>query len=183
MKTDLKTLYKIFGLVENHSLVLNVSKEQFITLLAPHVGHDGNSSMDIFATKTDYKGVVGQSGFYLRRRRGLWKHNRHFTKVIGTFREENNQLILDLEFKNFPPPVWGFLFLIFFFGLGSVIIFLSALLSFNFDTISRAFFNVFYMVVLTVILGMIVRSFSTKTIQTMKFELENNFNAYLTRKV
>ncbi len=170
-----KKFYMLLGILECHEIRTTISKEQFIELLRPHVGKDGASSMDIFSSdSTDYKGEVGHSGFYLRRKRGLFTNTRHFCKAIGSFREEQEGLIIEIEFRNFPPPVYFYLGLGLVFGLFALIVFLMSVLSFNYDAIVTSFINIINVLVFFGLFGIVVRIVSSKTILKMKYELENN---------
>ena len=179
MNDTLKKTYQFLGVSQKHEITLNISKDKFVEILKPYVGKDTSSSMDIFSSgDTNYKGIVGQSGFYLRRKRGFTTYSRHFCKAAGSFREENNQLIITIEFNNFPPPVIIFhgLFLIFFSW--AIIQIIIGIFSFSANNLQIGLNGIFSTSVFFAIISAIVRIYSLRTIQTMKYELENNFHNY-----
>ena len=179
----MKKLYLLLGLVENHQIRLDVSKEKFVPVLKTKVGSDGSSSMDIFSgSNLEYRGAVGPTGFYLRRTRGFMTNTRHFCKAFGTFREENNQLVIDVEFRNFPTPVY-FYFVISAFFLGSAVIsILGSIFTLNFENLGNWIFNLFSVGLVVAVVGFVIRSFSHQTIEKMKIEMENNFREYTMKK-
>lgn len=180
----MKKLYLLLGLIENHQIRLDISLEKFVPILKTKVGNDSPSSLDIFSgSKCDYRGTVGLSGFYLRRTRGFMTNTRHFCKAFGTFREENNQLVIDLEFRNFPTPVYFYLVLSAFFLFSTVFTILSSLFTLNFEALGNWFFNLFAVGFFVAAIGYTIRSFSHRTIEQMKLEMENNFQEYRMQKV
>jgi hypothetical protein len=180
----MKKLYLLLGLVENHQMQLAISKERFVSLLKIKVGSDQSSSFDVFSGgHYDYRGEVGLSGFYLRRLRGFMSNSRHFCKAFGTFREENNQLIIEVEFRNFPTPVYFYFILSAFFLLSILLTILGSLFTFHFENLRPWIFNFFSVSILVTIVGFVIRNFSHQTIEKMKIEMENNFQEYLTQKI
>lgn len=180
----MKKLYLLLGLIEHHEIRLNITREIFISVLKTKVGSDSASSLDIFSgSKYEYRGAVGPSGFYLRRTRGFMTNNRHHCKAFGTFREENNPLLIDLEFRNFPPPVYFYLVLVPFFLFFTVVNIVAAIFTLNTTNLGSWTYNLFTGGFFALAIGYVIRSFSHNTIRKMKFEMENNFQEYLTKKV
>jgi len=180
----MKKLFLLLGLIEYRSLQLDLSREEFIRVLSPHVGADTMSGLDIFSSgKTDYKGAVGYNGFYLRRKRGWVNNSRHYCKVIGIFQESSSGLVVNLEFRYFPPPVYFFLIMIFLFGAFSILLFFIGLFTFNGKSITNAVLNMGAVFGLGAIVGFITRSFSANAIQKMYYELDANIFRYRKAKL
>jgi hypothetical protein len=180
----MRKIYRFLGLVGDHQLVMNISKDAFIAQLKPHVGNDINSTLDIFSSsEIHYKGTVGYSGFYLRRKRGLFTKNRHYCKVTGTFREESDQLVIDMEINNIMnPPIIIFYSMFALFNLFALSSIFIGIISFDYARTINAIFMLFSSLTFSAIVAGIIYLFSTKTIQQMKYELENSFYSYLKNK-
>jgi hypothetical protein len=173
---NMKKVYRFLGLVGDHQMTMDVSKDIFIDRLKAHVGR----AMDIFSSgRTDYKGVVGQSRFYLRRERGLLTKTRHYCKAIGQFREEKNQLLIEIKIN--APIV--FFYSIFIIGiLFALFGILMGILTLNLDKVTNGFSFLFSITLFSALMATIVYFVSTKSIQKMKYELENNFYSYIKSK-
>ena len=179
----MKKVYRFLGLIENHQMVLDVSKNSFIELLRSHVGTDTNSSMDIFSSgNIDFKGSVGYGGFYLRKRRGFFDKSRPYCKAIGTFREENDKLIIDIEFNNISPPIIFVYAFFLLFDLISIFGIITNALSLNFTEAIHSLSNLVSVVVFSAIVAGITYFVSKRTIEKMKYLMESNFYNYLTKK-
>ncbi len=176
----MEKVYRILGLVGDHRMKMDVSREIFIERLKAHVGVDTDSSLDIFSSsRIDYKGAVGQSGFYLRRRRGFFSNNRHYCKAIGTFGEEGNQLVIDIEINNITAPIIIAYSIFILANLFQVYGILSGILSLDYSRVVHSIAGLFSMLLFSAAMAGIISFFSTKTIQKMKYELENNFYTYI----
>jgi hypothetical protein len=176
----MKNIYKYLGLIGDHQMKMDVSREIFIERLKAHVGVDTGSSLDIFASShIDYKGAVGQSGFYLRRRRGFFSNNRHYCKAIGSFEEEGNQLVIDIEINNITAPIILVYSIVILADLFQVFGIFSGVLTLDYSRVVHSISGLFSMLLFSAIVAGIISFFSTKAIQKMKYELENNFYSYL----
>lgn len=181
--TIMKKIYRLLGLMANHRFALPVQRERFVTLLQPHVADDVGSGMDIFSlSNAEYKGFVGPHEFYLRKKRGFAKRQGYYWKAFGKFLEENGQLTVEVEMRNFPPPVYFYFIVMSFFALGTLGGILMTVARLDGAALGTAFSNLLLVALLTAILGLIIRTTSLQTIEKMRIELQSNFHQYAMEK-
>lgn len=101
-------------LIKKTQIKLNVDKSEFVKNFKQHVD-EGNigafsSAFEMFSSsKNRYKGNITQNSFEIRRRREFFDKTSYLARVTGTFRQQNDHVIVDAKvngFSNFLIPFY-----------------------------------------------------------------------------
>jgi hypothetical protein len=121
-----KTLKKLH-LIDQLNTELKISKEDFVNLLMLNIDEGSLSAFtglfEIFSSsKNEFKGQVSTNGFKLRKKRKLFQVNMILAVAEGTFKQEDEKLIINAEINGFSGHMkFFYAFLLFFYLIFTVV--------------------------------------------------------------
>lgn len=130
-------------LIKHKQIKLPIEKAEFSKVLRQKVdeGEIGMFSgmFEAFSSsKNKYKGTISNNKFEIRKRHVLFQQNQFFARVKGTFRQQNDHLVVDLTINGFSKMMIPF----YLFAIVFYIIFISTI-GFNSGT-----FDVFFLFII-----------------------------------
>lgn len=101
-------------LIKNTQIKLDVDKSEFIRNFKQHIDEGSigafSSAFEVFSSsKNRYKGNITQNTFEIRRRRELFDRTSYLARVTGTFRQQNDHVVVNAKvngFSNFLIPFY-----------------------------------------------------------------------------
>ncbi|WP_298425822.1 hypothetical protein [uncultured Kordia sp.] len=110
----MKNFLENIQLIKHTQIKLPVNKSEFIRSFKQHVdeGHIGafSSMFEAFSSsKNRYKGNITQNTFEIRRRREFFDRTSYLAHATGSFRQQNDHIVIDTEingFSNFLIPFY-----------------------------------------------------------------------------
>ncbi|MEM8584815.1 MAG: hypothetical protein AAGF87_11125 [Bacteroidota bacterium] len=101
-RARLRPTFEKLGLIDYMTMTLEVDKLDFIKKLRKQVDE---SSLGVFSdvgdafssSKNEFKGEVDHEGFQIKRKRKFFDTNFNFAVAKGQFRQEREQLAIDIE--------------------------------------------------------------------------------------
>ena len=119
----MKEFLKKIKLIEYLTTDVDIQKTEFVSKFRQHVD-EGSTGMffdtfDVFSSsKNEYKGQVGYEGFKIKRRRKFFDMNMNLAIANGTYRQNNEKLIIETEINGFSGMMIPFyLFVIIFYSI------------------------------------------------------------------
>ncbi|WP_046757250.1 hypothetical protein [Kordia jejudonensis] len=117
-------------LIKHTQITLNIDKSEFISHFKANVDEGSigafSSMFEAFSSsKNRYKGNISQNSFKIRRRREFFDRTSYLARVTGTFRQQNDQVVIDAKvngFSNFLIPLYIFITLFYILFIPMAII-------------------------------------------------------------
>ncbi|WP_430413145.1 hypothetical protein [Kordia sp.] len=102
----MKEFLEKIQLIRQKQIKLAVDKSVFIRNFKENIDEGSigtfSSAFEAFSSsKNRYKGNITQNTFELRRRRELFDRTSYLARVKGTFRQQNDQVVIDTEINGF----------------------------------------------------------------------------------
>ncbi len=178
----MKEFLKKIKLIEHLTTDIEIQKNEFVSKLKQHVdqGSTGmfSDTFDFFSSsENEYKGQVGYEGFKIKRRRKIFDMNMNLAVASGTYRQNNEKLIIETEINGFngmmiPFYVFAILFYSIFIG--------AFFMTDNFEGNGAGFALPFIFIHAAFMFG-IPYFIMRRSTKRMKHELEREFY-YMTKK-
>ena len=178
----MKEFLKKIKLIEHLKTDIEIQKTEFVSKFRQQ-GDEGSTGIfsdtfDVFSSsKNEYKGQVGYEGFKIKRRRKFFDMNMNLAVASGTYRQNNEKLIIETEINGFSGMMIPFyLFAIVFYSIFIGAFFMADNIEGNGDGFALPFIFIHAAFMFGIPYFMMRRS--TKR---MKHELEREFY-YMTKK-
>jgi hypothetical protein len=127
----MQQLLKKLKLVQSFSTKIEMQKSEFVNKFRQHVDEgDTGPFSDVFdafsSSKNEYKGHVGFNEFKIKRRKKFFDMNMSLAVAKGTYRQQENSLIIEAEINGFRGQMIPFLIIaIFIYTIAIVAILFS----------------------------------------------------------
>ncbi len=160
---------------------IDIQKSQFVSKFSQIVDEGSTGfffdTFDIFtSSENEYKGQVGIEGFKIKRRRKLFDMGMNLAVARGTYRQDNEKLIIETEINGFS----GIMIPFYVFAIIFYSIFIAGfLMSDNFDGNGAGFALPFIFIHAALMFG-IPYFVMRRSAKRMKYELEREFY-YMTK--
>ena len=114
-------------LIDNFDIELEIDKNDFFKILQNNVDEKQSDFFDAFSvSKNEYKGIVTQDNFEIKRKRRFFDMNLNFSKAKGTIIQNDSKLIIDTEINAFQGQMMFMLIFLIVFYLIFIIAFYTA---------------------------------------------------------
>ena len=111
----MKELLRKLRLIDNFSIELEIDKYEFFKILQNNIDEKQSDFLEAFSNSNyEYKGIVNQDFFEIKRKRRLFDMNLNFSKAKGTMTQKGSKLIIETEINAFQGQMM-FMFIFFFF--------------------------------------------------------------------
>src|SRR6266542_6162418 len=99
-KYKMKNILRKLHLIENSKIELEISADKFIETMESHIDKSQSDFLDLFSrSKNNYKGLIFQNSFELKKRRRFSDSKPIYSIAYGTFEQVDKKLIINLEIK------------------------------------------------------------------------------------
>ena len=98
----MKDFLRKIHLTNNFTIEFEIDKNDFFKILQSNVDESQPDFFDAFSSsKNEYKGIVTQDSFEIKRKRRFFDMNFNFAKAKGTIIQRHSELIIDTEINAF----------------------------------------------------------------------------------
>jgi len=166
-------------LIQDSSLKLSITNSKFISSLKENVEESDITNMfsgvfEVFSSnEKEYKGLIDNRGFHIRKKRKLFRKNRTSINAKGTIRTNGDHLIVNTSIRAF--SVNRIIIFAMFFVCYNVFIIYQV---WGIDTFNNLMGNLPVFFIMALFLIPIIAWFSLKSeVSKMKKDLEKHFQS------
>jgi hypothetical protein len=115
----MNNILRKIGLLDSMKVELEIDKKEFVKILKANVDENKSDFLDVFSSsKNNYKGVVSYDSFEIKRKHRLFDMNMNFAKVMGKFKQKENNLLIDMNINAFQGKMMVmFIFMLLFYTI------------------------------------------------------------------